>query len=287
MTFSKKDKKHGHDLITKYINFIKEGRGMSEDKKNDFLDEITNYIENKNFAPRTKMSKYSNFKNYFKSFKTVPFITDNKEHINFTYPRLFNRITAPTNLKNSVDEMNFESMKKRKIIKISEKKFLEKIIILKESKNPIDQFYYLSFVTGRRPIEILTSTFILPNNKNSNKLKVTGLAKKRTKRNTTYFIKIIQYPFEKKELILKRINNIQSSFGSIKTASVVKKLNYHFLKRFAILGINKIHLLRSLYAEYLFKYHNPEFIIKTAFIAKVLNHSSMSSAPHYTEIELI
>mgnify|MGYP001820041984 CR=1 FL=1 len=273
MTFSKKDTEFINGLINdqKYKKFIQKGSGMSAKLKQSFVDDILNY-SNKFKSPRTKLSKISQFKSYLKK--------------NYNYPRLFNIIKAKEELKENVKELNFNSVKKRKQIKIKEKNLMDRMKEFKDSDDITHQFYYLAFVTGRRPVELLTSRFSLPKTKGIIKLKVVGLAKKRQKRESQYFINVIN-EFEPKEQILERINNIQEYYKDTKIDTAVKKLRYHFDRAFRMVNVPKIHTLRSAYAEWLFKYRNPEEIIRPCFIADVLNHDGISTAPHYQDVGFV
>lgn len=273
MTFSKKDREFINGLVNdpKYKKYILKGSGLTGKQKESFRNKILEY-SNKFKSPRTRLSKISQFKSYL-----------NK---NYSYPRLFNEIKAKNELKETVKDLNLDSMKERTLIKIKEDNLVKRMKEFMNSDDLNQHFYYLSFVTGRRPVELLKSEFSLPKTKGLNKFKVTGLAKKRAKQKSQYFINVITY-FEPKEKIFERLNNIQKMNEKSKVDTVVKRLRYNFDRSFRMVNIPKIHILRSAYAEWLFKYKNPEEIIKPSFIANVLNHDGISSAPHYQEVEFI
>jgi hypothetical protein len=55
-------------------------------------------------------------------------------------------------------------------------------------------------------------------------------------------------------------------------------------KHYAIHGLSTSHYFRVLYANYLYKYHNPDNLIYNVYLRNVLNHNSLLTSINYTSL---
>ena len=161
------------------------------------------------------------------------------------------------------------------------KKFVDTFIKENEkSKNLEINVTYLLLASGRRFNEIIKGSFT--NTKDKNKLHFTGLLKKRANKNSADI-----YILGNKQIFLKKFNIVK------KLMEDKNKANYQrlFSRKIKVImeehDFINTHMLRVIYANYMFQYNNPKKIIYNSFIKSALNHETLLSSVNYSSIKLI
>jgi integrase len=255
--------KNNLDEINKLFKLYK--KQMSKNEKNILVKKIINYIMKNYKNERTITNKVSLIKKMaqekFKDKEFTALLVPKKE------------ITQKARADNN------KLQEKRKRLDIS-KDLINKLFSFHDSKNISELIFYLLFMTGRRISELLTAKFI--NKKKCKGVYISGLKKKRNKEdsNKEYCI----YVIDPKTKVLRSYDKMKKKISGKNLDNLTRKLNRDIKKldpRF------KLHILRSLYANYLYKYRNKENLNFNGFIKEKLNHTTLSSSFGYNFIHFL
>ena len=233
MSMSKADKEFNNKKLEQY---------NSDDKiedKNKFAKEIVNHYEKNYSNLRTITIKVSQTKKFFR------LQTDDKE--------LYLHINPDKELTKKVRLMNTTALKNNRTHTIITKKWVDDLINKYRNSNVISELYvYININTGLRIMEIIKGTFA---NKCHTKgtIHFTGLLKKRKGDPGQVCIKTI----DKKLKVLKNIKKFKNKIKDKKPLSLQRCIQNNVRKLTQPFGF-KTHLLRSLYANYMFEFRNPE-----------------------------
>lgn len=172
-------------------------------------------------------------------------------------------------ITSSVIQNNIKVRDSAKIVKI-DREFIDKILEQKDSWNAHNLSIYLLFISGRRIGELLSSPMKLK----KGRIFMNGKLKTRGKVSKTCLFDTIGNPKE----FIKLLTKFRSMIGNRSTFTTV--LNRRVKK---LLGNQyHTHMIRGIYASYLFKFHNNEDEKINTFIKNVLNHESIESSISYT-----
>ena len=243
--------------LQKEVDVIK--KDFDENKPQETLDKIKKLFGGK-FSNRTISTRYSLIKKEFKE------ITKNKDFLN--------KIKPLEEITKNLIEKNKTIRDNKKMFNVS-KEIIEKILNLKNSVNPYDLAIFLLFVSGRRSNEILNSKFL--NEKKNKLIKMEGISK-RTDINNFEFIPLVnKTSFFKIYKKFKKFNLNKDTFPRLLSLRIKKMLGNEFHP----------HMLRGIYASYLFKFKNPKELKINTFIQHVLGHSSIDSSLSYTGYDIV
>ena len=228
---------------------------------NEILKKLKKIIYKNNPSDRTISWRYSLVKKYLSNF--------------FDDPYFINKIKPKDGLTNKIIEMNINKRDNIKLITIDDN-LINRITSFENSMNPYELYIYLLFVSGRRLREIKNAEFI--NKKNSNKIIMKGVSKKRGNDNKIEFIPLVSKSkfFRIYKRLKKIMNNISMKYIDRNLQRNIKN----------ILGIKyKSHDLRKLYGLYSYKFRNKDDLSLNPFLKKYLNHDSINSSLHYTNMK--
>ena len=178
-------------------------------------------------------------------------------------------------LTEKVIKENIEIRDDRKMFEVNEELF-KKILSLKSSTNVYDKFLYALIVSGRRTSELLDADF---SSGKGHLIKMDGLLKTRGDDKVCEFAALIT-----KTKFLKLIKNIKKEIKQRRIRTFKKNLDNRINQLF-----NKVlnpHMLRAIYANYLFKFFNKENVEINPFIQKVLCHKTVNASLSYTGIKI-
>lgn len=235
------------------------GKEFSESKdEKKALSQIKKAIcgSDKKCSDRTQSVRYSQFKKIISTF------TNNIEFLKKIKPH--DEITKRLIIKNT-------EIRDNKKMLIIPREIMVKLISLKNSINPYDIALYLLLMSGRRISEILEAKFSLSSIKGH--IKMEGAKKTR---------------FNDSVLDFKPIGTPKAFLRHLKK---FRKLEVNPITYPRMLGLRlkKLlgnewhpHMLRGLYAIYLFKFDNPDLLKINSFIQSALNHKTIGASLSYT-----
>ncbi len=254
MTISKKTVETIHKI----------GKELQETKDEEkALRDITKVILDKKPSERSQSVSYSVVKKMMKEYSA------NQDFLR--------KIKPSDEITKRLIKKNAEIRDNKKILAVS-KETIKKIIAMKTSTDPHELAMYLLFVSGRRSSEILDCDFRLAKDKKH--IATTKLKKARNGDN----------------------NNEEATFSTITRPTTFLKI----ATRFKGMNVNKVtfprmmgmkikqmidptyhpHMLRGIYAAYMFKFNNPEKLKINSFIKQALNHKSIEPSLSYTGYSL-
>lgn len=190
--------------------------------------------------------------------------------------KFLKEIRPDDKITKEVIKLDLESIKKKQITTISGDQ-LQTIMRFKNSYKPDELALYLMLISGRRLKEICESKF-KTKKLTKNKILIHGVAKRRD---------------AKQFFEIELIDNKTSFFKSLKDLKKgIKNKKYGSFQKSVMRKMKKVlrhefhpHMLRRVYAVYLFQFRNRNNISMNAFIQNVLTHQSISASVHYTNIK--
>ena len=234
---------------------------------NDFLEEI---IVNDEISPtdKTILTRYSKVKNYLRE-KYGSELSEDEIKI----------IKPPADVVNRVLEKDQKTRQKKINIKFNQQD-IEKILSFKDSKNLFEKYIYLQFISGRRLNEIkeFAHNMRIPKGK-TYKIKMKLSKKKYDKESDMDEVQLIPNQLDNVSF-RKKVKNIRDITEDISTSDFNKRVNKYIKK-----NLNKqwsSHVLRGLYAHYMFHNYNAENLNINGFLTQILNHDSSDASLNYS-----
>lgn len=252
MTLSKKIKERLNKL----------GQELTNNNKKKTLEEIKNILDNKKNSIRTLSVNYSLAKRLMKEY------TKDKEFLKQIKP---NDSITKTILKQNENKLNESKMT------VITKEFIEKILSFNGSNDLFKLALYLLLTSGRRVSELVDSKFTGKNG--SKKITISNI-RKRSDKNQNLEIPLLV----SKTTFIKNLRKFKQRYKYSNHKTFQRTLLRHTKK---LLGENiHPHVLRKIYANYLFKFRNPSNLTINPFIKDVLQQQSLSSSFFYTNVKL-
>lgn len=243
--------------------------------------QLSTFRNNNNNISSTVVSHYINKYKNLRSLTNKLSLTRRYFIENGYTKKYANELFPGKEITRKVKNENDKILENTKIIKIK-KSFVDNIINTYNTENNdyLKLAVYLLLSSGRRMNEILNSKFTIDENNEKNVL-IDVILKKRDG-SKYYSIKIIgnRDTFIK---TLKRFNYLTSELRQI---TIRQNIQDYIRKNYASIGLLTSHYFRVLYANYLFKYENPEDILYNVFLKNVLNHASLLSSINYSTIKI-
>lgn len=261
MSLSKKDIIFNNSILDKYK------KDLSPEEKKKLTDEIRRNYQKNYSNDRTITIKISQTKRFFKQK------TDDKE--------LYLHINPDKEITKKVREMNISVLKKERQHIIVPKKYIDELIEKYRNSDKIAELYvYININTGLRIMEIIKGKF---SNKcgAKNTIHFEGILKKRQGDPGQVCITTI----DKKSNVLRNTRKFKDLIKNKKPLSLQRCIQNNVRKLTQPYGF-KTHLLRSLYANYMYEFRNPDRKIYNVFIAELLHHANLQSSINYTDIKV-
>jgi integrase len=251
MSISKNIRNEIYELINLYI--------YNHDD-NYTLSKINEIITKDNPKLSTISSRYSEVKKIFK--QRIPNISS----------EFLKQIKPTLEITNEVYNKNKDARDKELIVEINEKTIRD-IMEFRKSDNLYELLIYVLFISGRRISELYESEF--HDVKGSNRVGINGVKKKHLNYDGCEFPVITN-----KNDFYNIMKIIRDMTKDSKLGAVNRGLN-RYIK--ILLGDDfHTHMLRGMYAQYLYRFRNPEGVKINPFIQRVLCHTSIESSMAYT-----
>jgi integrase len=263
MSLSNKDKSFNESIL----NEFKSLKDPTDKQKLALADKTMNHYKNNYSNPRTVTIKSSMTKKYFKNKLTDQYFILN--------------LVPDKDITKKVKELNQTKLKSTKFIKLSKLSIDKMIKDYYLSDDIVKLGAYIFINTGRRMKEILNGSFkTCPREPKCILFK--GILKKRMIKKHDSFIKI--KVIDNKSKVLRSIRKFNKLLINKNKNSIQNKLQKGF-KSLEVPNLSS-HLFRVIYANYMFKYNNPENIIYNEFIRQRLNHTGLETSINYSSIEI-
>jgi integrase len=208
-------------------------------------------------SDRTQSVRYSQVKKYF------------MENTNAS-PEFLSKIKPDEAITTKLIERNIKVRDEAKVVVIP-LDTIDKLKALKGSIDPLLLAIYLLFVSGRRTAELLNARFSLSDVKGM--VEIDGLVKTRNGNAVGTFRPIGTAPS-----FIKLVTKFQKA--GVNKGTFNRLVSLRLKKLFDI--VKNPHMLRGVYATYMFKHHNKDGLKINTFLKQVLNHSSILSSLSYT-----
>lgn len=197
-----------------------------------------------------------------------------------------NKIKPPSDILKIVLKQNLDRRDEQTVlnVKISD---INKIIELKNSENPIDLSLYLLLVSGRRSHELLNAEFSKVKNSKL-KVHIKGLSKIKSNPDECDFpILISSRRFIKLVKKMREYEVNKSTFTTLLGRHLKRAMSYKS-KPPSLIPADEWtpHMLRGIYANYMFKHHNPKGKKVNTFIRDVLCQYTTDASMSYTQYKL-
>ena len=216
---------------------------------------------------RTLTNKLSLAKKYFSANGY------NKKYLLKLYPGV--------SVTNRVKYQNLEVLENTQYTEIN-KSFIDDVIInYPSSTDYLKLSVYLMVASGRRIDELLNSNYS-PDKSNDRNVIVDKLLKKRDG-SGNYSVRIIG----DRDQFLNVLSEFKSRIKPLKLITIRQNIQYYINCNYLSIGLKTSHYFRVLYANYLFKYDNPDKLLYNVFLKKVLNHSSLLPSVNYSSIKIL
>lgn len=236
------------------------GKKLNEKNKNEILKKIQNLIIGRTPSFRSQSVNFSLAKSLMKKY------TIDKDFLK--------KIKPSDEIIEKVLSEDIKNRDKRSMVSIK-KEDIEKIMGYNMSDNLYELAIYLLFSSGRRTQELTNSK--IKNIKKSNKLVIDNIIKRTDKNQNLHFITLIP-----KTNFLKNIKKFKKIYNYTNKNTFQRNLNRTIKRK---MGEDFYpHLLRKMYANYLFKMRNTNNIAINPFIKSVLLQQSITSSLYYTGI---
>lgn len=255
MTLSNKNFKIVNEILGEYK------KSLNKEQKKIIAKKLIKYITDNYKNEKTITNKLSLIKKYSGKFK-------DKEFSSMIVPDKL--IT----LKARKENTNMQENRKRLEV---DKETIDKLLSFRNSNDLTELIFYLLFTLGRRISEILEGN--VENKKKCKGLFFTGIKKLRKESDKN--IEVCIEPIDTKTNVYKAYKKMKLKLKNVNINNLKRKLNRDIKK---IDPEFKLHTLRSLYANYLFKYRNKENLNFNGFIKEKLNHKSLESSFGYNFI---
>lgn len=234
----------------------------------DNSDKIVKYYIMNYPNIRTLTNKLSQAKKYFES--------------NGYDKKFLVRLFPGKNITRAVIKENNAALEKTKSIEIK-KSFVDNIINNFHSSTEYPKLaVYLLLASGRRLNEIIESNY-KKDPKNKSNVLVDMLLKKRSDDEDNYSIKIIG----DRDTFLQSMDVFKKLIAGISHSTAQQGIQTYIRKYYTIHGLPTSHYFRVLYANYLYKYENPDNTIYNVYLKTVLNHNSLLTSINYTSLRVV
>jgi integrase len=193
---------------------------------------------------------------------------------------LLNMLLPPRDISDKVAKENNIKRDDQKRINVT-KHFIKKIIDLQNTNNLYELSLFLLLNTGRRTQELITGRFY--SKRNDPLLYLDGVLKRSHTPNGHGFPTL-----KKKTVVLRLIRKLQ------KTIKHKSDFNFDTYRRELLRYTKRIlgsvvhpHMLRGIYANYLYKFRNTDNLKINSFIKSVLSHETVQASLSYTQFHLL
>jgi hypothetical protein len=231
-------------------------------------DQIVKYYSSNYSNIRTLTNKLSMAKKYFEQNGY------DKKFLMNLYPG--------KNITREVIRENTKVLERTKAIQIK-KSFVDNIINTFHSSTEYPKLaIYLLLASGRRLNEIIDSKYVADPNDESRVI-VDVLLKKRGENENNYSIKIIG----DRDTFLRSMKTFKNLILGISHSTAQQGIQTYIRKYYTIHGLPTSHYFRVLYANYLYKYHNPDNLIYNVYLKNILNHNSLLTSINYTSLTVV
>lgn len=246
----------------------KQIRKLASKPNKESINSILKIVNADDPSERSLLVRYSVARKILQSF------TKNKKLLDMMLP--------PRDLSNKVNKENTIRRDKKKRILIDER-FVRKIMGYRNSENVFELCIFLLLITGRRTGEILNARFY--NKRAGRDMYIDGVLKRSSKEaaNGCHFPPLIRKT--KALRLIKKFRKKLADRGKMNEKSFRRDL---LRKTKKLLGANVYpHLLRGIYANYLYKFRNDENMKINSFIMEKLCHEGVTTSLNYTGFELL
>jgi len=186
------------------------------------------------------------------------------------------------NITREVIRENTRVLERTKAVEIK-KSFVDNIINTYYSSTEYPKLaIYLLLASGRRLNEIIDSNYSAdPTDKT--KVIIDVLLKKRNEGENNYSIKIIG----DRDKFLNAMKIFKNLILGISHSTAQQGIQTYIRKYYTIHGLPTSHYFRVLYANYMYKYHNPDNMIYNVYLKNILNHNSLLTSINYTSLTVV
>ena len=235
---------------------------LTKKNQKDTLKAICKILETQNYSDATKSVNYSKVKKLFKDYTSdATFLKE---------------IRPDPILTAKLFKDNKERLKRVKLLNI-DKETIIKILSFRNSKRDVFKlFIFLLFVTGRRVSELMYSDITLK--PKSNDLTISHILKRNDKNQYLSFPPIVS-----PKIVLRALDDFKSAFLYTNPNTFNKNVNAHIKRHFG--SKFHSHVLRKMYAIYLYQFRNEDEMTINPFLQKVLLQQTLTSSFFYTGIK--
>jgi hypothetical protein len=266
MTLSKKDRTYLETFEKKYKS------DANKDIKKNLAREIAKYFEDTYTNLRTITTKVTQAKKWMRE-KT----NDKDFYLNINPKKEITQNVIRINIKKLEENREFQKIKKSEI-----DKFLNEY---RDSLNIYEIGFYILLNTGRRINEMIKNIEKFTNKPRSNNIiYFSGILKKRKKDEKSERVEIMT--IDNKKDVMNAIRKMKKLLKMKNKTSFQRSLQ-SWIKKLS--GEHKwtSHMLRSIYANYLFVTKNPKNQIYNAYIRERLHHKNLATSINYSDVKII
>ena len=242
-------------------NFIKENNEFE-----DVLEKIHELSEANEPTLKTVASRYSKIKKYLR-----------ENYPNYSESEL-KQVRPDEEITKAIIQDDMEKRSEKTNITFDDN-LINKILSFKNSKNDLEKFIYLQFISGRRINEIKSNDYIVRTYKDKLKMKLS-----KSKDNDYQEIFLLPDTLSPKEF-KKEVDNLRARISDISSSDWNSRINRHIKK-----NLRKdltSHNLRGMYGTYAFHKYNPENKNINGFLTEILRHSSYDASLNYSKYKYV
>ncbi len=251
MTLSKFVEKSVHEL----------GKSLNQKNKDDVLKKIRSLIKTRSPSYRSQTVNFSLAKSIMKNYSN-----------NYDFLK---QIKPEQKIINKVINDDIKQRDSKQLIYVSEDN-LTTLLNYNLSDDLFELAMFLLLTSGRRTSELMVSNF--KNVKKKNEIIIDNVIKRTDKcQNLTF------KPLVSKTIFLKNVKKFKKKYKYTNKDTFQRTLHRHIKSK--ISEKYYPHLLRKIYANYMYKFRNKEKLAINPFIQKALLQQSITSSMYYTGIK--
>lgn len=249
--------------LSKFVeNSVHElGKSLNDKNKNEVLAKIRNMIKTRSPSYRSQTVNFSLSKGIMKKY------TNDYDFLK--------KIKPDQKIINKVLSDDIKQRDSKKLIYVSMDS-LNKILNYNQSDDLFELAMFLLLSSGRRTSELMASKF--KNVKRENQITIDNVIKRTDKcQNLTF------EPLVKKTIFIKNIKKFKKKYKYSNKDTFQRTLHRHIK---ANIGQEYYpHLLRKIYANYMYRFRNTEKLAINPFIQNALLQQSITSSMYYTGVK--